>query len=131
MSEPTILFDDDALVATWSVYEPGESGPETHVHHEHNDCFWVLEGSLVFEIGPDGKRIKARAGTFVAVPPLVAHTFRNEGPGAARFLNFHAPGKGFGEALRKGEDFDSDDPPAGGGRSADDAVVVSPEPRTA
>ena len=32
------------------------------------------------------------AGSFVSVPRDVLHTFRNPGPGEARFLNLHAPG---------------------------------------
>jgi mannose-6-phosphate isomerase-like protein (cupin superfamily) len=71
----------------------------------------VLDGRLVFEL--DGERTEATAGDFVAVPPLAVHTFRNEGPGDARFLNLHAPSKGFIEHLRNGGDpdrFDTYDP---------------------
>jgi hypothetical protein len=37
---------------------------------------------------------------------MVIHTFRNEGPGDARFLNLHAPSKGFIQHLREGGDPD-------------------------
>jgi mannose-6-phosphate isomerase-like protein (cupin superfamily) len=124
-SEVRILVDSEELVATWSRYAPGESGPGPHIHREHSDCFWVLEGRLVFEVG-SGNRIEAGPGTFVAVPPFVVHTFRNEGPRDAEFLNFHAPGMGFADALRDDAPFDSEDPPADGGRDPAE-VVVAPD----
>ena len=99
-----VKADRDELAVTESRYAEGESGPGAHFHREHSDCFYVLEGRLVFEL--DGERTEATAGGFVAVPPLVVHTFRNEGPGDARFLNLHAPSKGFIEHLRDGGDPD-------------------------
>jgi len=120
-----ILAGTDALAVTHSIYTRGESGPEAHVHHQHVDSFFVLDGELVFELGSDLERVVARAGTFVLVPPEVVHTFRNEGPEVARFLNLHAPSKNFHRQLR-GEDldFDTSDPPSGGGRPASEAVIV-------
>src|SRR4051812_41983581 len=83
----------DELALTESRYDEGESGPDMHVHHEHVDAFYVLAGRLVFEAG--GRRVEVEAGGVVAVPPEVEHTFRNEDPGPARFLNFHAPAENF------------------------------------
>src|SRR5215207_8533541 len=99
-----VKADRDELAVTESRYAEGESGPHAHFHREHSDCFFVLEGRLVFEL--DGERTEANAGDFVAVSPLVVHTFRDEGPGDARFLNLHAPSKGFVERLREGGDPD-------------------------
>jgi quercetin dioxygenase-like cupin family protein len=84
---------------------PGYVGPDTHVHREHTDGFYVLEGELEFEL--DGETSAASAGTWVAATPGVAHTFRNAGDGRVRFVNIHAPGLGFDEYLRRqaaGED---------------------------
>jgi quercetin dioxygenase-like cupin family protein len=113
--------------ATWSRYEPGERGPDPHVHHEHVDAFYIVEGELVFGLGPGVTPARAPAGTFVLVPPGVIHTFGNDGDATARWLNFHAPSTGFIASLR-GEipRFDSFDAPAGGDRPAADAVVVAP-----
>lgn len=113
------------LAVTESRYAAGESGPSDHVHHEHADGFYVLDGRLVFEL--EGERVELGAGGFALVPPEVVHTFRNEGPGDARFLNFHAPSREFHRQLR-GEDvdFDDDDPPPGGGRPPADAIVRGP-----
>jgi quercetin dioxygenase-like cupin family protein len=106
-----VKADRDELAVTQSRYAEGERGPDAHFHREHSDCFYVLEGRLVFEL--DGERTETTAGDFVAVPPLVIHTFRNEGPGDAHFLNLHAPSRGFIEHLRSGGDpdrFDTYDP---------------------
>lgn len=84
---------------------PGYVGPGTHVHREHTDGFYVVEGELAFEL--DGETSAAPAGTWVAATPGVAHTFRNAGDSRARFLNIHAPGLGFDDYLRRqaaGED---------------------------
>ena len=131
----TIKADRDEFVLTWSRYEPGQTGPDLHVHREHDDCFYVLDGELEFMLGPGAHPVRGGAGTFVLVPPLVVHTFRNDSATTAHFLNLHAPGCGFAgylRALRDGrrkeaERFDSYDPPADGGRSPDDVVIGEPE----
>lgn len=127
-----IKADREAVVVTESRYAAGERGPGRHVHHRHTDAFWVLEGALVFEVGRERERIHAEARTFAAVPAGVVHTFWNDGPAEARFLNVHAPGERFGEYMRAMRDgrpdpgFDSDDPPPDGGPSADEVVVRAP-----
>ncbi len=90
----------------------------------------MLEGELTFGVGPGGETLhRAPAGTHVLVPAGVIHTFRNDGPATARFLNVHAPSMGFAESLRRagtGFQWDSFDPPADGGRSVGDVVVRGP-----
>jgi quercetin dioxygenase-like cupin family protein len=78
---------------------PGYVGPGPHLHREHVDTFYVLEGKLAFEL--DGESVAAPTGTFVAATPGTVHTFRNAGDGRARFLNLHAPGLRFDEYLRR------------------------------
>ena len=124
-----ILLDSPALTLTWSRYAAGEPGPDLHVHREHTDSFYVLEGELTFLVGPDAERIRVGAGGMVSVPPNVVHTYVCEGPGEARWLNMHSPDAGFAEYMRGlrdgiGVGFDSYDPPTDGGRPASDAVVV-------
>jgi mannose-6-phosphate isomerase-like protein (cupin superfamily) len=115
------------LTVLWFRYEPGERGPDAHVHHEHSDCFYALEGEITFELGSE--TVVVGPGTFVLVPPDVAHSFRNDGSVTARFLNFHAPSCGFHDVLRARRDggdeppFDQFDPPADGGRPGSLAVV--------
>jgi len=84
---------------------PGHTGPRPHVHREHVDAFYVLEGELEFFLA--GETLTVAAGSFVAAEPGVVHTFANRGPGRARFLNLHAPGMRFDEYFRRmaaGED---------------------------
>jgi mannose-6-phosphate isomerase-like protein (cupin superfamily) len=116
------------VVVTETRYDAGERGPDRHVHHHHVDAFWVLEGRLSFALGPGGEEVEGAAGSFALVPPDVVHTFRNPGPGAARFLNFHAPGMGFDTYLRSGFriPYDQHDPPADGGRSTDGVILRLP-----
>ena len=116
----------DELALTEFRYAAGQRGPALHIHREHVDAFWVLDGQLVVELA--GERVTAPAGSFVLVPTEVVHTFRNEGPGYARFLNIHAPSKGFHRYIRGEEvNFDQLEPPPDGGRPASEAVVRQPD----
>jgi mannose-6-phosphate isomerase-like protein (cupin superfamily) len=119
-----ILADYPELCVTWTRYSQGEEGPGPHIHKEHVDAFFILTGELNFGLGPEVERIAAPAGTFILAPQYVIHTFRNDGPSDATWLNFHAPSKGFASFLRD-PDFvwDSFDAPADGGRPLSDAIV--------
>src|SRR5919204_2378143 len=72
-----ILADREELTLTWFRYEPGEKGPDPHVHRKHTDAFFVLEGELEFGLGPEVQKMRGAASTFSAAPPNVVHTFRN------------------------------------------------------
>ena len=125
-----ILCDHELVDVTWTRYEPGERGPDPHIHKQHADAWYVLEGELTFAVGPGGEELhQAPAGTHVLVPAGVIHTFRNDGPVTARFLNMHAPSMGFAESLRRtgtGFRWDAFDPPEDGGRSTADVAVRGP-----
>jgi mannose-6-phosphate isomerase-like protein (cupin superfamily) len=90
----------------------------------------VLAGELTFELGSESERVRMGPGGFVAVPPHVGHSFVNEGDEDARWLNFHAPERGFADflrTLREGTpgEWDSFGMPADGGLSPE-GVIVSP-----
>jgi quercetin dioxygenase-like cupin family protein len=122
-----LLLAHELLVVTLTRSEAGERGAEPHIHKEHVDAFYVLEGEVTFRVGPALQRILAPAGTFVAVPPHVIHGFDNDSAGRCRFLNFHAPNGGFAKYMRGvNPGFDSFDPPADGGRSPRDVTVTLP-----
>jgi quercetin dioxygenase-like cupin family protein len=126
-----LLIDRPELTITWSRYGPRERGPDLHVHREHTDAFYVLEGELTFEVGPRATRVRAPAGAFVAVPPDVVHTFANRSRADATWINVHAPDMAFAAYLRAARDgrqsaWDSFDPPPDGGRPALDAIVSAP-----
>lgn len=123
-----ILSDHEALHATWSRFGPGREGADLHVHHHHTDLFFVLDGELTLRLGIDKDPVAVPAGTLARVPPLVVHGFRNGSEADVRYLNLHAPGRGFAEfmrALRDGRSlsYDQHPPPADGGRPPTDAVI--------
>jgi quercetin dioxygenase-like cupin family protein len=78
--------------------EPGFGPVDPHVHDDHVDSFYVLEGEIDFTIGEEV--VRAGPGTWVAVPPGIRHGFAIPGPGRTRFLNIHAPGAGFIAGVR-------------------------------
>jgi quercetin dioxygenase-like cupin family protein len=126
-----LLAERGEITMTWSRYGPGERGPDPHVHREHVDSFYVLDGELSYAIGPEAEPVLAPAGTFIAVPPNVVHSFANDAGVAARFLNFHTPDGGFAAYMRGRRDgldvgFDSFDPPPDGGRPVSGAIVSGP-----
>ena len=43
----------DDLTITHARYAAGEHVAGRHIHHQHTDAFYVLEGEVIFEIGPD------------------------------------------------------------------------------
>jgi len=127
-----ILSDDDALNATWSRFGPGREGADLHIHYQHTDLFYVLDGDFTLRLGVEDKQVVASAGTLVRLPPRVVHGFRNASEAEVRFLNFHAPGREFAEylrAMRDGRQFSYDQypPPADGWRSPSDAQIGGDE----
>lgn len=63
--------------------------PPPHIHHAHEEVFYVLEGVLDFVAGAE--TVRASAGTFVMVPIGSLHTFSNPTDQPARFLNTFTP----------------------------------------
>jgi mannose-6-phosphate isomerase-like protein (cupin superfamily) len=122
----TILADRDELVLTEFRYAPGQDGPRRHIHHHHADAFYVLEGDLRITLDEEDRILGP--GGFVLIPPEVIHTFGNPSDQPGRYLNFHAPGCGFGDYLRGNKpDFDQDyDVLPGSGRRISEATVVEP-----
>ena len=76
-------------ISEW-ILEPGCQGPGAHTHDANDDTFFVLEGTVTFTL--DDRVHVAAPGTFVRVPPGVAHGFANDGEVTARFLNVYVPG---------------------------------------
>lgn len=67
------------------------SGPAfatPHVHHDREEAFYVLEGTITFLAGE--QTVTAEAGTFLLVPRETMHAFRAEGE--AKLLITHSPG---------------------------------------
>ena len=92
----SLLADVEELGMAEARLETGATSPPTHLHRRHVESFYVLEGELTFTAGRHS--LQATAGSFVQVPPDVAHTFAVAGDEPTRFLNLHSPSCGFGEA---------------------------------
>src|SRR6266498_4143560 len=59
--------DTHDLVSFWEFTLPaGGQGPPPHVHHGHDEMFYVVDGSLT--VYPAGDRIEVGEGSLVIVP---------------------------------------------------------------
>ncbi len=94
---PTIKVGRDEISLIEFRLEPGFTGPPPHVHEDHVDSFYVLEGEAKFLYEEDW--VTLGPGSFVAAPRGVRHTFSGAGV-PARLLNVHAPSAGFHDWLR-------------------------------
>ncbi len=72
----------------WEV-EPGAQGPPVHVHHEHDEGFYVMSGHFGFVL--DGITIYGKPGAHVLVPKGHAHSFWNAGARPGRLLLIVSP----------------------------------------
>jgi len=72
------------------VSEPGVTGPPQHVHHGHDETFYVVDGIFDFAIGSEC--VTLRRGAFLYVPRGTPHTFRNAGDGLGRIVGTFDPG---------------------------------------
>jgi quercetin dioxygenase-like cupin family protein len=121
----------DELLLSESSYPADESGPRPHIHRQHADAFYILEGGLAFRVGSQQRMVSA--GSLVLAPPGLVHGF-DIGPDGVHHLNIHAPGHFFARlarARRDGTPFDAADgdtfsPPDDGGRPAADGIVLGP-----
>lgn len=76
------------VVAEWKD-AGGPPGPPRwiaplHLHHNDDEAWYVLEGTLCVRVGKD--IVEAQAGSAVFVPRGKAHTYWNPGPGLVRYL---------------------------------------------
>jgi mannose-6-phosphate isomerase-like protein (cupin superfamily) len=56
---------------------PLVDGPPQHIHHAHEETFYVVSGTPIFTCGTD--TITAEFGTLVTAPIGAPHTFGNPG----------------------------------------------------
>ena len=89
----SILASKDDTGGTYSVVEAKifpTGGPISHIQTREHEGFYVLEGEITFTV--EGKKIIAKPGTFVNVPPNVTHSFKNKTDSLAKMLIILAPG---------------------------------------
>ena len=115
----------EQLCITESWFDSARDGAGPHIHKQHVDSFYVLEGELAVLV--DDEEVLLGPGGFASAPPELVHGFRTTMP--TRFLNFHTPDGGFAENLRDRNrggpgGFDSIDVPPGSGRPGSDGIVL-------
>jgi mannose-6-phosphate isomerase-like protein (cupin superfamily) len=76
-------------LAEFEVPPQGHYAPHFHIHHAHEEGFYILEGELEFVVGT--QTVRAGQGAFVMVPIGVAHTFSNPTERPARLLCTFTP----------------------------------------
>src|SRR5580704_16415251 len=84
---------DSFVIAEWQD-AGGSAGPPRfiaplHLHHNDDEAWYVLEGTLGVRVGD--KEVEAKAGSAVLVPRGAAHTYWNSGPGLLRYLLVMTP----------------------------------------
>ncbi len=58
----------------FEVIELGPGSPPPHIHHEHEECFYVIEGHYTFTVGME--QLEAPAGSVVFIPRGTRHAFK-------------------------------------------------------
>ena len=61
----------------WRYEIPPGGGPGSHIHRGEDEFFLVLSGTFDFQLGDRVSR--APAGSFVFIPRMAVHTFKNVG----------------------------------------------------
>ena len=60
-----------------------------HVHSSIEEIFYVVEGQVLIRAGE--QMLRAKAGDFVLIPPVVAHGFGSAGDGPAKIVLVISP----------------------------------------
>jgi len=102
-----LLTDVEEIGISEAWSDPGGPSAPPHLHRRHLESLYVLEGAMGLTSG--NREIRAEAGSWVQVPPGVAHTFAARGDDPLHVLELHTPSCGFGGFLRALGDARGDD----------------------
>jgi len=90
----TYKVDSADTDGEWALIEytapPRFRGPAPHWHRQTIEVFYLLTGSLTFEVA--GETFQAGRGSTLVIPPGVVHTLHNPTSEPATYLTFFAPG---------------------------------------
>jgi mannose-6-phosphate isomerase-like protein (cupin superfamily) len=107
LSVPTVKADSHDTAGLLTVCEgalaPWESGPPLHLHAHNDEALYVVEGTLLVQIGED--RHELTPGTFAWIPRDTPHTFANAAETDVRAINISVPGGLEGLFAEQGEYF--------------------------
>ena len=93
-----LLSDADEIGISETRAGPGGPPVRAHVHRHHAEAFYVLAGEVTVITGD--RELRAGADEWVSLPPGVPHSVALTGSDPVRFLNLHAPSRGFGAFIR-------------------------------
>jgi quercetin dioxygenase-like cupin family protein len=82
-----------------------EGGPPPHIHHNEEESFYVLQGTVRIRAGD--RTLHASPGEYVQIPRGMVHSFRNIGNDDAKMLLVVKPAgleKFFAEAFVRAAD---------------------------
>jgi quercetin dioxygenase-like cupin family protein len=105
--EALVLADASRTSGAFTVLqtqgEPSGFGPPLHVHRDAAEAFYVLEGTYLMHL--EDRQDLCGPGSFVYVPPHVAHTFVVVSDEPGKKLNLFSPAAmvGFFEELAEAE----------------------------
>jgi quercetin dioxygenase-like cupin family protein len=88
MTFKALAADTGGQLALWEQSLPHRSSPPLHVHSREDEAWYVLEGTLTFQVGDAAS--EAGAGSFLWAPRGLPHTFRVDSP-TARLLGIAVP----------------------------------------
>src|ERR1700733_14802004 len=77
---------------SWSMFEAHWSlkgGPPLHVHQVEDECFYVIEGEYIVQVGDE--RLRLTPGDSLLAPRKVPHTYAQVGDGQGRLLIAYEP----------------------------------------
>ena len=85
--------NDSFVIAEWQDAggppDPPRLIAPRHVHHQDDEAWYVLEGTLRVQSGDN--EIEAAAGSAILVPRGTPHTYWNAGTGRLRYLLIMTP----------------------------------------
>ena len=89
----TVKISGAASGGAYSLIEychaPGAAGPPPHIHHRHEEAFYVLEGELTLAIG--AATVTVTAGQAAVVPRGTVHPPSNTSAAPVRFVFLSSP----------------------------------------
>ena len=74
-----------------AVLAPGTRATRTHRHHNTDEIWYILEGTLTFRLG--SQQAEAAAGSCIVVPRGVIHGLNNASAEVVRYLVMLTPGR--------------------------------------
>ena len=77
------------LTVADGVLEPRTAGPPLHVHDETDECFYVVEGHLLIQVGQE--RHELGPGCFAWLPRQIPHTYANVSDSPVRIVGIYVP----------------------------------------